>query len=94
MAAAPESPGHPRNISSRCTVCTVRETRFTSSVGWHYGNFRPHGITHRHQATGEPHLGNLIGAIMPALELAKQYDAMYFIADYHAGRCPGSMAGR
>lgn len=34
--------------------------------------------------TGEPHLGNLIGAIQPALELAEQYDAMYFIADYHA----------
>ncbi len=34
--------------------------------------------------TGEPHLGNLIGAIRPALELAERYDAMYFIADYHA----------
>jgi len=34
--------------------------------------------------TGEPHLGNLIGAIRPALALAQQYEAMYFIADYHA----------
>lgn len=34
--------------------------------------------------TGEPHLGNLIGAIQPALDLVSQYDAMYFIADYHA----------
>ncbi|MGH3634721.1 MAG: tryptophan--tRNA ligase, partial [Mycobacterium sp.] len=34
--------------------------------------------------TGEPHLGNLIGAIRPALELAEQYEAMYFIADHHA----------
>jgi len=34
--------------------------------------------------TGEPHLGNLIGAIRPALELTASYDAMYFIADYHA----------
>jgi tryptophanyl-tRNA synthetase len=34
--------------------------------------------------TGEPHLGNLIGAIRPALALAEQYEAMYFIADYHA----------
>ena len=34
--------------------------------------------------TGEPHLGNLIGAIRPALELADRYEAMYFIADYHA----------
>lgn len=34
--------------------------------------------------TGEPHLGNYIGAIRPALELTKQYDSIYFIADYHA----------
>lgn len=34
--------------------------------------------------TGEPHLGNLIGAIRPALTLAEQYDSIYFIADYHA----------
>lgn len=34
--------------------------------------------------TGEPHLGNLIGAIRPALDLASTYEAMYFIADYHA----------
>jgi tryptophanyl-tRNA synthetase len=34
--------------------------------------------------TGEPHLGNLIGAIRPALDLADRYDAMYFVADYHA----------
>ena len=34
--------------------------------------------------TGEPHLGNLIGAIRPGLELAETYDSIYFIADYHA----------
>lgn len=34
--------------------------------------------------TGEPHLGNLIGAIKPALELTQRYEAMYFIADHHA----------
>ncbi|WP_062217113.1 tryptophan--tRNA ligase [Streptomyces sp. NBRC 109706] len=34
--------------------------------------------------TGEPHLGNLIGAIRPALNLTEQYDSIYFIADYHA----------
>lgn len=34
--------------------------------------------------TGEPHLGNYFGAIKPALELAKNYHARYFIADYHA----------
>lgn len=34
--------------------------------------------------TGTPHLGNYLGAIKPALELQKDYQAMYFIADYHA----------
>lgn len=34
--------------------------------------------------TGEPHLGNFVGAIRPALELAQEYDSIYFIADYHA----------
>jgi tryptophanyl-tRNA synthetase len=36
------------------------------------------------QATGVPHLGNYVGAIRPALELANEYDAMYFIANYHS----------
>jgi tryptophanyl-tRNA synthetase len=34
--------------------------------------------------TGEPHLGNFVGAIRPALVLADEYDSIYFIADYHA----------
>jgi tryptophanyl-tRNA synthetase len=34
--------------------------------------------------TGDLHIGNYFGAIKPALELAKTYDARYFIADYHA----------
>jgi tryptophanyl-tRNA synthetase len=35
--------------------------------------------------TGLPHLGNLLGAIRPALQLADAgLEAMYFIADYHA----------
>ncbi len=34
--------------------------------------------------TGEPHIGNYIGSIRPALELAQKFDARYFIADYHA----------
>ncbi len=35
--------------------------------------------------TGLPHVGNLLGAIRPALQLADQgLVAMYFIADYHA----------
>ena len=34
--------------------------------------------------TGEPHLGNWLGAIQPALELSRDYETFYFIADYHA----------
>src|SRR6056297_2431151 len=34
--------------------------------------------------TGTPHIGNYLGAIRPAIELANKYDARYFIADYHA----------
>lgn len=34
--------------------------------------------------TGTPHIGNYLGAIKPAIELSEQYDARYFIADYHA----------
>ena len=34
--------------------------------------------------TGIPHIGNYLGAIKPALELAQTCEARYFIADYHA----------
>jgi tryptophanyl-tRNA synthetase len=36
--------------------------------------------------TGSPHLGNYVGAIRPALELAARADlqGLFFIADYHA----------
>ena len=34
--------------------------------------------------TGQPHIGNYLGMIKPALELAEEYQALYFIADYHA----------
>ena len=34
--------------------------------------------------TGELHIGNYLGMIKPAFELAKDYQALYFIADYHA----------
>lgn len=34
--------------------------------------------------TGVPHIGNYFGAIKPALAVAEEYDARYFIADYHA----------
>ncbi|SIR15285.1 tryptophan--tRNA ligase [Pontibacter lucknowensis] len=38
------------------------------------------------QSTGRPHLGNLLGAILPAIELSKasQEQALYFIADLHS----------
>ena len=38
------------------------------------------------QATGKPHLGNLLGAILPAIGLANQpgNDAFLFIADLHS----------
>ncbi|MGE3629931.1 MAG: tryptophan--tRNA ligase, partial [Sandaracinaceae bacterium] len=31
-----------------------------------------------------PHVGNYLGAIRPALELAKEFESFLFIADYHA----------
>ena len=37
--------------------------------------------------TGEPHLGNYLGAIQPAMAMAKQFSSTptyFFIADYHA----------
>lgn len=34
--------------------------------------------------TGIPHLGNYLGMIRPAIELQEEYDAFYFVADYHA----------
>ncbi len=34
--------------------------------------------------TGEPHLGNYVGAVKPALQLVREHEALYFIADYHA----------
>lgn len=38
------------------------------------------------QSTGRPHLGNLLGAIIPAIELSKDPDneCFYFIADLHS----------
>jgi tryptophanyl-tRNA synthetase len=34
--------------------------------------------------TGDLHIGNYFGAIKPAIALTAEYDARYFIADYHA----------
>ena len=38
------------------------------------------------QSSGRPHLGNLLGAIIPAIELSKQpgNDSFFFIADMHS----------
>lgn len=38
------------------------------------------------KATGMPHLGNYIGAIKPAIDMANsgEYESYYFIADYHS----------
>jgi len=38
------------------------------------------------QSSGKPHLGNLLGAILPAIELSKNKDneSLFFIADLHA----------
>jgi tryptophanyl-tRNA synthetase len=34
--------------------------------------------------SGTPHIGNYLGVIAPALQLVRDYDAYYFIADEHA----------
>jgi len=38
------------------------------------------------QSTGRPHLGNLLGAIVPGIELSKkaENEAFFFIADFHS----------
>lgn len=38
------------------------------------------------QSSGQPHLGNLLGAIIPAIELSKNKanDSLFFIADLHS----------
>ncbi|MDX5422893.1 MAG: tryptophan--tRNA ligase [Hymenobacteraceae bacterium] len=38
------------------------------------------------QSTGRPHLGNLLGAIIPAVELSRtsEQESLYFIADLHS----------
>jgi len=34
--------------------------------------------------SGDPHIGNYLGMIRPAIALQDNYDAYYFVADYHA----------
>ena len=38
------------------------------------------------QSTGRPHMGNILGAIIPAIELANnpENDSFLFIADLHS----------
>ena len=38
------------------------------------------------QSTGTPHLGNLLGAIIPAIELSEnaKNESLFFIADLHS----------
>ena len=36
------------------------------------------------QSSGVPHLGNILGAIIPAIELSKKFESFFFIADLHA----------
>ena len=38
------------------------------------------------QSTGTPHLGNLLGAVFPAIELSKdeKNECFFFIADLHS----------
>lgn len=44
---------------------------------------RPRSLTGI-KPTGDIHLGNLVGALRPALALQESYTAYYFVADYHA----------
>jgi tryptophanyl-tRNA synthetase len=34
--------------------------------------------------TAAPHIGNYLGMIRPAIDLQEEYEAFYFVADYHA----------
>jgi len=36
------------------------------------------------QPSGKPHLGNYLGAMKPHIELQKEFECFYFIANYHA----------
>ena len=38
------------------------------------------------QSTGLPHLGNLLGAIIPAIKMSKELgnESLFFIADLHS----------
>jgi tryptophanyl-tRNA synthetase len=45
---------------------------------------KPTGARASIEDGGSVHLGNFLGAVRPALSLAREYECLYFIADYHA----------
>jgi tryptophanyl-tRNA synthetase len=45
---------------------------------------KPTGARTSIEDGGSVHLGNFLGAVRPALSLARDYECLYFIADYHA----------
>ena len=45
---------------------------------------KPTGTLVKPEDGGTVHLGNYLGAIVPALLLRQRYDSIYFVADYHA----------
>jgi tryptophanyl-tRNA synthetase len=58
---------------------------FYSSSSPHPHYFMPRILTGI-QSSGRPHLGNLLGAIIPAIQLSKQAgnESLFFIADLHS----------
>ena len=60
---------------STATVTSTAETVTEPTTTRRLSGFKP---------TGGLHLGNYLGAIRPALELARVHEGFYFIADYHA----------
>lgn len=57
-----------------------------SNLPLHFNTFTMTRILTGVQSTGTPHLGNLLGAILPAVEMSaqKENDAFLFIADLHS----------
>lgn len=45
---------------------------------------KPSGSVVKPEDGGAVHLGNYLGAIVPAIELSERYDSVIFVADYHA----------
>jgi hypothetical protein len=79
----------PASGASRSVSCQHRSGVSGGPAEARLGTLHPHGrpgpptITGI-KPTGLPHLGNYLGMIRPALDLARTSDALCFIADYHA----------